>query len=865
MAKVTAPDSWLAAQELLDLWPDTSSSFPVSGTCRRLRDALLGLSAGTAGRLDVAVLVRQVLLEQDARHGKALALKVPAALPFPSRGQWAQAGCEALPASAKRLSVTAESWHPPVRSVEPETAGADDLRWVYRGEGKKSRACPADPFWTEALGYEMYTSLGQRQAARTVVMAPPGSTTFVCLPTGQGKTEVALASALLASRQRGVSVLVVPTVVLALDHERRIQQLLTTLGERPSPNGLYAYTGRMGGSDKQQIRDAVRDGTQRIIVTSPEAIEHGLSGSLATAASQGYLKYLVIDEAHLVDQWGSGFRPEFQTLASQRLAWLNMAPSGQGLITIAMSATLTDAHIKTLQDLFGPERTPPLVYASETRPEPSYYLATALSKEARDEAVLTAVLRLPRPLVVYASKREDVSSWAARLRTAGLFRVAEVTGDSDDTERQAALEGWRGELATGAAIPTRHDIVVGTSAFGLGVDMPDVRTVVHACLPETLDRYYQEVGRTGRDGKPSVVYLVTTPSDDQLAANLNRETLIGEEVGWDRWSGMFHSATPLESETYEIDLGSRPTHLATAYGRSQQWNVRTLNLMAWAGLIRLRALEPPKSRPDESREEFAGRREAFYENARTHIAVELIDGATNNEEHWKKTVEAQRAIVSAERRDSLRRMHYLLRGDRCVNEQIAAYYTVHSGGGTLRTGINCRGCPWCRANRSADRDSSMYLAAIEPFPDVYPWPDRIPKPLSRMHARSTSLSLTWATAQEREDFLPEILERLVRRGMAVIGGSGFDFKLAARVQRAARPAPVIADHDAYFAVSFPEPVIWVLGPEERQLDGIVADRLTVGNPTYLVHRRDLSDPEKPGCLLANLHSSLSLRTALGAL
>jgi superfamily II DNA/RNA helicase len=847
------------------MWPDVSADFPLSGACRRLRDALLDLSASSAGWLDVAVLVRQVLLEQRARHGNALALRVPATLPFPGCGQWAEAGCEALPAAGEKLSVVAEPWHPPVEPGEPEAAGIDEMRQVYQGEVRESRACPADPFWSEALGYEAYTSLGQRQAARTIVLAPPGSTTFVCLPTGQGKTEVALAPALLASRHSGISILVVPTVVLTLDHERRIQQLLATLGARPSPSGRYAYTGGMNDSDKQQIRNAVRDGTQRVVVTSPEAVEQGLSGSLATAASQGYLKYLIVDEAHLVDQWGSGFRPEFQTLASQRLAWLNIAPSGQGLITVAMSATLTDRHIKTLQALFGPERTPTLVYASQTRSEPSYHLSAAASKEARDDAVLTAVSRLPRPLVLYASKKEDVSAWATRLQTAGLHRVAEVTGDSSDAQRQAALEGWRGQLATGEEVPTKHDIVVGTSAFGLGVDMPDVRTVVHACLPETLDRYYQEVGRAGRDGKPSAAYLVTAPADYQLAASLNRETLIGDELGWDRWSRMFHSATRLESGAYEIDLGSRPAHLASAYGRSQQWNVRTLNLMAWANLIRLRALEPPQSAPDEGRDEFAARREDFYENARTHVSVELIDGATNNEEHWKKTVEAQRATVSSESRDSLRRMHDVLRDDRCVSEQIAAYYTVHSGGGTLRTGINCRGCPWCRANRRADEESGLYRTAIEPFPGVHAWQGRISDPLAGMHGGSSWLSITWATPQERDDLLLDLLERLARRGMAIIGGPGFDAKLARRVQRLARPTPVITDYDADLAVSFPEPVIWVLGPEARELDAVIVGRLAADNPTYLIHPRDLPDPEKPGGWLANLHASLSLRIALGAL
>ena len=101
---------------------------------------------------------------------------------------------------------------------------------TYQGTARPTHDCAADPFWTAALPdekYRKYFSIGQRQAARTVVLAPPGSFTTVCLPTGQGKTEVVLAAALLASQNRGTSVVIVPTVVLALDLERRIRKLLS--------------------------------------------------------------------------------------------------------------------------------------------------------------------------------------------------------------------------------------------------------------------------------------------------------------------------------------------------------------------------------------------------------------------------------------------------------------------------------------------------------------------------------------------------------------------------------------------------------------------------------------------------------------
>ena len=103
------------------------------------------------------------------------------------------------------------------------------------------------------------------------------------------------------------------------------------------------------------------------------------------------------------------------------------------------------------------------------------------------------------------------------LHGAGFRRITQVTGDSSDEQRRSAIEGWRGEDTLGRTIPTRYDIVVGTSAFGLGVDMPDVRSVVHACVPETLDRFYQEVGRGGRDGRPSIACLASAPGDYAVA------------------------------------------------------------------------------------------------------------------------------------------------------------------------------------------------------------------------------------------------------------------------------------------------------------------------------------------------------------
>ncbi len=287
-------DDWACAQALLQSWPAIPADYPAEGTCRRLQEALAGLPTAEADWQDLASLIRQVLLEHAARQGIQVPLRVPATPQFPTRQQWRQAECAAV-ADGPVFSVTASPWHPPIGPDESDAVAAQDMFRVHQKMTHPAHTCAADPFWFASLGYPSYISVGQRQSARTVVLAPPGSTTIVCLPTGQGKTEVALAAALLASRDRGISVLVVPTVVLALDLERRIRALLSSQGERPSPTGLYAYTGGLPDQVKEDLRRDVREGRQRVLVSSPEALVTGLSDSLASAAEAGHLKYLVID------------------------------------------------------------------------------------------------------------------------------------------------------------------------------------------------------------------------------------------------------------------------------------------------------------------------------------------------------------------------------------------------------------------------------------------------------------------------------------------------------------------------------------------------------------------------------------------
>ena len=181
-----------------------------------------------------------------------------------------------------------------------------------------------------------------------------------------------------------------------------------------------------------------------------------------------------------------------------------------------------------------------------------------------------------------------------------------ITGDSSEEDRRTAVQRWRGRSTEGTTVPTEIDVVVGTSAFGLGVDVSNVRSVLHICVPETIDRFYQEVGRAGRDGSPTVSVVLTAPSDDDIARSLNSVVHIGVDKGWSRWNALLSHAVRQPDGHYRVDITSLPHHLTEGYGRSAQWNVRTLTLMAQAGLIKLLTPREPTRLPYEDLESWQG-------------------------------------------------------------------------------------------------------------------------------------------------------------------------------------------------------------------------------------------------------------------
>ena len=492
--KTSAPVIRLSdIQKALDGWPRVPTG-PIGGVPE---DSILGRvisvleTARVLGRpesvADLAALLRHALLVRSSPNAPQH-LRVPAGGGWPPQEEWRRLGFGTMP-DGDRLLLDAKPWRPgwpPVNGLD----GDDVFAEVFRGDPvRRSAETPIDPFLEEALGFPRYICPGQREAIRSVLFMPAGSTLIVNLPTGGGKTLVGQAPFLTGGIKGGLTVFVVPTTALAMDQGRRISEIL----ERRMPSRDIPWTVWHSGLDpdtKSAIRRSIVSGTQGILFVSPEAVSGALLPTLYVAAASGTLKYLVIDEAHVVDQWGDGFRPAFQSLSGVRHGLLRHMESigSEPFRTILMSATLSPNTVATLETLFGPADRVQMVSAVHLRPEPRYLARRVGSRDEKLRVVLELLRHAPRPFILYVTERRDAREWLEILRREGHVRLACFHGETPDSEREKIIADW---------VADRLDGIVATSAFGVGMDKGDVRTIVHATVPESLDRLYQEVGRGG--------------------------------------------------------------------------------------------------------------------------------------------------------------------------------------------------------------------------------------------------------------------------------------------------------------------------------------------------------------------------------
>lgn len=638
-------------------WSATSPAF------ERLREALIEEPA-RASSLDLAVLLRQALQREFARREHSIpptvVIKHPRMANF---ANWDLVGLRAQ-GEGSYSRVVAEPWLPTwlqasAPGVEAYAASEIVLRKFAGPEVE------GDPFLA-SLGRSRYRSVGQRAAVRAALSTPPGGVLVIALPTGEGKSMIfqLVQSVGFVGRRpdvSGVTLVIVPTLALAINHEEeatRICRLSLPL----------AYE---GGSDADNavIADRIENGTIGLCFASPEAACGSLRSSLRLAAERGYLRALVVDEAHLVDQWGTGFRSDFQALSSLRQELAALGPEEFRMRTLLLSATLTNSSSQTLRSLFGTDGTFDDIASAQLRPEPDYWVSDTVDEPVRIARVLEALHHVPRPAVLYVTKVSDAESWFDRLRACGFKRVAKLHGRSSQTQRETVVKDWK---------LGRLDVVVGTSAFGLGIDYSHARTVIHACVPETLDRFYQEVGRAGRDGWASLSILVPAVGDYRIAKMINKQTVIGAKRGIHRWAEMFQGKVRSSSGRWAVRLDGRPgtdeADIDMFGDTNTEWNLKTLALMARAGLVKLHGSLNMNVSPGQ------------------WLDVEILDEGHLEHTVWATQIEPLRREISRAGIRNWDLMREFIARPSCPADVLEALY------GAERVSKQCSRCVLCRAD-----------------------------------------------------------------------------------------------------------------------------------------------------------------------
>lgn len=438
-----------------------------------------------------------------------------------------------------------------------------------------------DAILAKHTGFNTYKNFEQKVAVHTALNLPNGHTLLISLPTGGGKS---LVTQLLASTSEGITVVIVPTVALALDQYHAARHNLTDKTE------IYCYRGEQSEVERTAIIKALKDKKARILFTSPEAILKNpeLHRILDDAAKSHYLANVVVDEAHVVPDWGVFFRPDFQIFSILLKKW--KCESGEFIRTFLLSATLSDDVVDTLFALFGSDGKNAQVRCDALRQEPRFYFHSAKSRKEQDDKTIEAIRLLPKPMVVYVLEPREAKDLQKKLRQVGYKNIPIFTGETKEADRDAVLTGWKNH---------DFDVVIATSAFGIGVDKPDVRTIIHACCPENLSRFYQEVGRGGRDRLPSLSLFIPYQSrydsegDMRRALGLVSKRVLTVERAVIRWKGMLSNPTAIiDADECVLNTSATPATMTDeeaeyAGNRNVAWNVNLLLFLHRTGFIDL--------------------------------------------------------------------------------------------------------------------------------------------------------------------------------------------------------------------------------------------------------------------------------------
>ena len=319
---------------------------------------------------------------------------------------------------------------------------------------------------------------GQQEIVEAVAA---GRNVLAIMPTGGGKS---LCFQLPALMREGVTVVVSPLIALMRDQVRALREAGVAAGALTSGNSE---------AETREVMAALSEGALKLLYIAPER--------LASSATLGLLRRagttaIAVDEAHCVSQWGHDFRPDYLRIGALRAA-----------LDVPLSAFTATADAETQAEIVTRlfDGQPPVTFLRGFD-RPNIHLAFQPKDSPRKQILGFATARRGQSGIVYCATRARTESLAAALNESGLPAMAYHGGMEADARRDAEARFQREDGL----------VVCATVAFGMGIDKPDIRWVAHADLPKSIEAYYQEIGRAGRDGAPAETLTLYGPDDIRL-------------------------------------------------------------------------------------------------------------------------------------------------------------------------------------------------------------------------------------------------------------------------------------------------------------------------------------------------------------
>lgn len=316
---------------------------------------------------------------------------------------------------------------------------------------------------------------GQEEIVRSVL---DGQNTLAIMPTGGGKS---LCYQLPALCREGVTVVISPLIALMRDQVRALRAVGVDAGALTSGNTE---------EETEEVFQAIDEGRLRLLYMAPERLASGASVQLLKRAR---CSLIAVDEAHCVSQWGHDFRPDYLRIGDLRRSL--------GVPLAAFTATADEETRAEIVTRLFDGQSPSTFLRGFDRP--NIHLAFAVKDKPRDQILGFAAARKGQSGIVYCAARARTEVLAQALREAG-HSACHYHGGMEAEDRREVETRFQREDGL---------IVVATVAFGMGIDKPDIRWVAHADLPKSIEAYYQEIGRGGRDGAPAETLTLYGPDD----------------------------------------------------------------------------------------------------------------------------------------------------------------------------------------------------------------------------------------------------------------------------------------------------------------------------------------------------------------